>query len=270
MHHGHCCGGFPHLSPAVRAQKQEPESPDSLRRKGEKKTLVQKIDRLLRGQYGFPRKMTSAEPLDVLMQTILSQNTNDANSHRAFEKLRIRFDQWDAVMLAPVGQIEEAIHIGGLAKTKARRIQKILSQIHDRNGSLSLRHLCAMTPSDAAAILEKFEGVGRKTINCVLLFGCDMDVFPVDTHILRISKRMGLIPEKTGMERAHTLWATFLPANSALPLHLNLIRHGRLICRARVPQCSECCLKRLCKRFLRQRMEDEGGSAMTRISIQSP
>lgn len=237
-------------------QKQEPESPDPLCREDERKTLVQKIEQLLREQYGFPKKKTSAEPLDVLVQTILSQNTTDANSHRAFERLRDRFDQWDAVMLAPVGQIEEAIRIGGLAKTKARRIQRILSQIHDSYGSLSLQHLCAMTPSDAAGILEKFEGVGRKTINCVLLFGCDMDVFPVDTHILRISKRLGLIPEKTGMERVHTLWATFLPAKTAFPLHLNLIKHGRQTCRARVPGCSECCLKHLCKYFVRQRMED--------------
>jgi len=244
----------------VRTQKQGPESPDPLCREGKRRTLVQKIERLLRKQYGFPKKKISPDPLDVLVQTILSQNTTDANSHRAFERLRDRFAQWGAVMLAPVGQIEEAIRIGGLAKTKARRIQKILSQIHDSYGSHSLRHLCGMTPSDAAGILQEFEGVGRKTINCVLLFGCDMDVFPVDTHILLISKRLGLIPEKACMERAHTLWVTFLPANTAFPLHLNFIKHGRQTCRAHVPRCSECCLKHLCKHFVRQQVEN-GGSA---------
>ena len=223
-----------------------------------KKKNVLKIERLLCKEYGNPPKREQADPLDVLVQTILSQNTNDRNSGRAFDSLRVRFDGWNAARVAPVRQIEEAIRVGGLAKVKSKRIKRILSQVHKLHGWLSLRSLCTMESEDAYAALGKFQGVGPKTINCVLLFGCGMDVFPVDTHILRVSKRLGLIPENTGLVRAHKLWAEFLPPKLAYSLHLNLIEHGRQTCLARRPQCHRCCLKRLCKYYyaLSSRQED--------------
>ena len=163
----------------------------------EKKKVIRRIQRSLRKQYGEPPEKEAADPLDVLVRTILSQNTTDANSSRAFERLRERFGAWDAARRAPCRQIEEAIRVGGLAKVKARRIKKILSQIHESYGEMSLDSLRDMEPGEASAALSAFEGVGPKTVNCVLLFGCAMNVFPVDTHILRIPRRLGLIPQNT-------------------------------------------------------------------------
>jgi endonuclease-3 len=212
----------------------------------EKTKTARTIDKLLRKEYGVPSSRTATDPLDVLIQTVLSQNTTDLNSDRAFNRLRARFGNWNAVRRASPGEIEEAIRVGGLAETKAPRIRDILVHIHNRCGSTSLQSLCTMEPDQAAIFLSGFVGVGPKTVNCVLLFGCGMDAFPVDTHILRISKRLGLVPENTGLARAHRLWAEFLPRGSAHCLHINLIEHGRRICRARNPQCDRCCLRRFC------------------------
>ncbi len=217
---------------------------------GGKKKTVRTIELLLRKEYGPPPKRERTDPLAVLLQTILSQNTSDTNSHRAFERLQKRFDDWNAARLAPARQIENAIRVGGLARTKARRIKNILSRIHESQGRLSLRSLCRMKPERAAAALGGFKGVGPKTVNCVLLFGCGMNVFPVDTHILRVSKRLGLIPDNTSLEHAHKLWAELLPAGLAYPLHLNLIEHGRRTCHARRPRCPSCCLRHICRYYL--------------------
>lgn len=214
------------------------------------KRAVRTIERLLRRKYGSPRKERLADPLDVLIQTVLSQNTTDTNSHRAYQKLRQRFDGWESVRRAPAARIEEAIRSGGLANVKARRIKRILSKVKQLSGDLSLRILCELPPEDAERILRGFPGVGPKTINCVLLFGCEMDVFPVDTHILRVSKRIGLIPEKTSLERAHALWRGLFPRGLAYSLHLNLINHGRKTCRPRNPHCLDCCLRDLCRHYL--------------------
>lgn len=214
-----------------------------------KTNTVRAIAALLRATYGEPASREYCDPLDVLVQTILSQNTSDTNSHRAYENLRMRFRTWDAILHARVSEVESAIVVGGLAKTKARRIRDIIREIHAERGEVSLRFLCGMPPDRASEILHRFHGVGPKTVCCVLLFGCGMDVFPVDTHILRISKRLGLFGEKTTLERAHQLWAEFLPAGLAYPLHLNLIEHGRKICRARNPACSNCCISGHCAYF---------------------
>jgi endonuclease-3 len=238
---------------ALRLQ-QRSEEPESFypvhSEPGGKKKTVRKIELLLRKEYGVPPKREPTDPLDVLVQTILSQNTSDTNSHRAFERLRQRFDDWNAARLAPVRQIENAIRVGGLARTKAQRIKKILSQIHESYGKLSLHSLCRMKPEQASTTLGRFKGVGPKTVNCVLLFGCGMNVFPVDTHILRVSKRLGLIPDHTSLEHAHRLWTELLPTGLAYPLHLNLIEHGRRTCHAREPRCPRCCLRHICRYYL--------------------
>lgn len=211
-----------------------------------RETTIRNIEQLLRAEYGSPPQRKSRDPLGVLIRTILSQNTSDINSRRALDRLRGRFGDWDAVRTASHREVEEAIRIGGLANVKAKRIKEILSKIHTLFGEMSLGLICSMEPDKASALLSAFEGVGPKTVNCVLLFGCGMDVFPVDTHILRISKKLGLIPENTSLERAHRLWAQILPEGLAYSLHLNLIEHGRHVCHTRNPQCLECCLKRYC------------------------
>lgn len=217
---------------------------------GNKKRTIRRIERLLCQEYGPAPATETDDPLDVLIKTILSQNTSDNNSHRAFATLKHKFPGWEDVRRAPVHEIEEAIRIGGLAKVKAKRIRKILSQIKEAYGTLSLSSLCDMAPETAAQVLARFNGVGPKTINCVLLFGCRMDVFPVDTHILRVSKRLGLIPEGTNLKTAHELWAQLIPPGLAYSLHLNMIEHGRRTCLARNPMCGKCRLKHMCQYYL--------------------
>jgi len=172
----------------------------------EKTRQIRLIERLLCSCYGKPEKPCSEDPLDVLIQTILSQNTSDKNSRRAFLSLKRRFRTWKSARKAGAAEIEDAIRIGGLAHVKAARIQEILSAIQNKWGEISLRFLCGMNTEKAAALLGAFHGVGLKTINCVLLFGCGQDVFPVDTHILRVSKRLGLIGEAESSGRAHREW----------------------------------------------------------------
>jgi endonuclease-3 len=212
----------------------------------EKRNLVRKIHALLCEEYGEPRRRKAEDPVDVLIRTILSQNTSDTNSRRAFDGLKNRFPEWDSARCAPTKRIEQAIRVGGLAAIKARRIKDILTRIHAEYGNISLRPLGAMIPREALEKLLRYKGVGSKTAHCVLLFGFGMDAFPVDTHILRISKRIGLIPEKTSLDRAHDMWARFLPGKLAYSLHLNLIAHGRRICRSQSPRCRECCLNPVC------------------------
>ncbi|RJP17451.1 MAG: endonuclease III [Candidatus Abyssobacteria bacterium SURF_5] len=218
----------------------------------EKKRICRTIERLLRKNIGQPRRYPHKDPLDVLIQTILSQNTSDKNSHRAFLTLKRRFKTWESARKAGAAVIEDAIRIGGLAHTKAARIQDILSTIHSEWGEISLRFLCGMNTEKAAALLGAFHGVGLKTINCVLLFGCGQDVFPVDTHILRVSKRLGLIGEAESSGRAHREWAQMAPRGRCYSLHINLIEHGRRVCRARNPRCPSCCLADLCAYYQRK------------------
>ncbi len=212
----------------------------------EKRQIVQKLGRLLRARYGQPQRYQYNDPLDALIQTILSQNTSDLNSGRAFAALRTKYPTWESARLARPSDIEETIRSGGLAKTKARRIHHILNAIYKDFGQVSLRCLLSMSPEQASETLSAFHGVGPKTVNCVLLFGCRMDVFPVDTHILRLSKRLGVLEENVSLERAHLLWAQLAPHGSCLSLHLNLIEHGRRVCRPRNPRCPACMLKSLC------------------------
>jgi endonuclease-3 len=212
----------------------------------EKRDLTRRIDELLCAEYGKPQRRKAEDPIDVLIRTILSQNTTDTNSRRAFDGLKDRFSNWDSVRSAPTKRIERAIRVGGLANVKAKRIRDILNRIHAEHGTLSLRPLRKMNLREALEILLGYSGVGSKTANCVLLFGFGMNAFPVDTHILRISRRIGLIPENTSLARSHDLWALFLPGELAYTLHLNLIAHGRGTCRPQNPRCRECCLGSVC------------------------
>jgi len=221
----------------------------------EKKYLLQKVATALEGGYGVPRTDTLDDPLEVLIRTILSQNTNDRNRDLAYEVLRKRFPRWEDLIEADPEAIAEAIRVGGLGKQKAGRIKEILHWVHDCWGEMTLAPLCEMRTEEIMGILLDLKGVGPKTAHCVLAFGCGRDVFPVDTHILRIAKRLGLIPAQVTAEKAHELLAQLVPDGTAIPLHLNLIRYGREQCKARQPRCGSCLFPELCTLPLEQRGE---------------
>ncbi len=186
------------------------------------------------------------DPLDVLIETILSQSTTNANSDRAFENLKRRFATWEAARCARITSIETAIRSGGLAKQKSVRIKQLLNEIHNRRGSLDLSFLKSAPLEEARQFLTSFKGVGPKTAACTLLFAYSRAVFPLDTHIFRIARRLGLIPEKCSDEEAHRLMGEMIPPKRYYEVHINLIRHGRKVCRPRNPLCEQCCLVDYC------------------------
>ncbi len=214
------------------------------------RTLVRAIDRLLAREYGRrPPASKRPEPLDSLVRTILSQNTSGVNSARAFENLRRRFPSWDSAAQAPVREIAQAIRVGGLANTKAPRIRAILRALRQARGRCDLSHIKRMAPDQAIRFLCQLPGVGVKTAACVVLFSLGKPAFPVDTHVLRVSKRLGLIPQRCTAERAHKLLAPLVPDELKLQLHLNMIAHGRARCRPRNPRCAGCPVAKYCTYF---------------------
>jgi endonuclease-3 len=210
------------------------------------KAKVKRIVLLLEKEYGAPQRDRGADPLDTLIQTILSQNTNDLNRDRAYERLKNRFPRWEDVLQAKKEAILSAIRPGGLAGQKAKRIQETLRWIQKREGRLTLSFLKDMDSEEIQKLIEGLKGVGPKTIHCLLLFGLGRDAFPVDTHILRIGKRIGFIPNAMDAARAHPWMVPLIPRGKSLSLHINLIRFGRETCRARHPQCRECFLAEEC------------------------
>jgi endonuclease III len=208
--------------------------------------FMSKLLRALEKQYGPRPLRTWGRGVPVLVETILSQNTSNANSRAGFRILRRTFKTWDAVADAPVQEVERAIRISGLSNTKAPRIQSILRQIRRRHGRISLEFLKRYPPQEALAYLRAFGGVGPKTANCTLLFAFGMPLFPVDTHIHRIAIRMGLIPPKATLERAHELLAGKIRPAERYSLHVLLIQHGRKVCKPGRPRCEQCVLVRWC------------------------
>lgn len=185
-------------------------------------------------------------PLDCLVRTILSQNTSDVNADRAYEQLRADFPTWERALRAPTEAIERAIRPSGLAEAKARTIAGALRATRDRAGALDLGFLATLTPCEAQAWLTALPGVGPKTAACVLLFSLEMPAFPVDTHCLRIGKRLGWLPASCTADRAHALMDALAPDDVKLALHLGMIRHGRALCRPTAPACAECPIRRAC------------------------
>jgi len=179
--------------------------------------------------------------------TVLSQHTSDTNTERAFAGLKQRFSVWSQVVAADPTEVADAIRPGGLADTKAVRIQAILSTIEEREGSLDLARLNELDDDEVDAYLVSLPGVGPKTSACVLLFSMGRDAFPVDTHVHRVALRLGLVPAQTTADRAHRLLLPAIAPELHYELHMQLIRHGREICKAARPLCTECTLFDLCE-----------------------
>ncbi len=212
-------------------------------------SLASQVYTLLLAQFGLPEWREPLPALDELVSTILSQNTNDRNRDVAFNRLRSALPAWEAVRDAPLEQVIDAIRPAGLANQKGARIQQVLRQISEERGSLDLDFLRKMSTEDAHAWLMKFKGVGPKTAAIVLQFSLGKPAFPVDTHIYRVSGRIGLRPEKMTVEEAHPhLAGLFLPEQYG-PAHLNLIRLGREICHPGKPECVRCPLNAICRYY---------------------
>jgi endonuclease-3 len=204
------------------------------------------IHRRLLEVYGEPVWRHPLPPLDELVSTILSQNTNDLNRDRAFETLRRRFPTWESVRDGPRRSVIAAIRPAGLANQKAPRIQNVLRQITTERGRLELDFLRRRSPSEVRQWLVGFKGVGPKTAAIVMLFSLDMPAFPVDTHIQRVAGRLGLRPARTNAEQSHELLADVFPPETYKAAHLNLIRLGREVCQARRPACERCPVTKWC------------------------
>lgn len=202
-------------------------------------------DRLL-DQFGLPEWRDPLPAIDELISTILSQNTNDRNRDVAFYALKGKFPTWEAVRDADTDAVIELIRPAGLANQKGPRLQQVLRQITEECGELDLNFLKELPVEEAFAWLTKFKGVGLKTASIVLQFALDVPAFPVDTHIYRVTGRIGLRPEKMNVDQAHSHLAALFPPETYGPGHLNLIRLGREICSARKPDCAHCPLTDLC------------------------
>lgn len=205
------------------------------------------VHRRLAKQQGAFTPKPRLDPLDELVTTVLSQHTSDVNTARAFAGLKARFPRWEDVVRAPARRVADSIRSGGLADQKAPRIQAILREVERREGALSLERLNDLPDDEVEDYLRSLPGVGPKTAACVLVFSMGRDAFPVDTHVHRVTRRLGWIPPKASADKAHALLKDAVPPELRYELHLRLITHGRTICNARLPRCSDCVLLELCE-----------------------
>ncbi len=216
-----------------------------MKEKPELKGIIKALEK----RYGIPFSDGFSEPLDELVFTILSQNTNDINRDRAWKKLKDNFPDWESVLNITQKKLKSVIRVAGLAEEKSKNILSILKKLKKENKKLSLKFLKDYDTEKARNFLLSFKGVGPKTAACVLLFSLKKPAFPVDTHIFRVTKRLGLIGNKITIEKAHKIMEAMVPSQKYHSFHINLIRHGRLICHPRAPECTICVINRYCKFF---------------------
>ena len=220
-------------------------------------TLIQKTAEIaarLEEALGIPYEEHPLPPLENLMLTLLSQNTNDVNRDKAYHRLRERFPAWNEVMEADVDHVADAIRIAGLSNQKSQRMQNILRWIHRQYGSLNLDFICRMDPQEVIETFCQLKGIGIKTISVVLAFSCGVDIFPVDTHVHRLCNRIGLVRPKTNSaEQTFALMQDRVPKGKSFSFHINLIHYGRSTCRARKPLCKSCCIRKLCDYYQEQK-----------------
>jgi endonuclease III len=207
---------------------------------------VRAIHRRLLKHFGSLEPPRRSDPLEELVLTVLSQNTSDVNSFRAYESLRARFPTWEALARARPSQVAAAIRSGGLSNVKAPRLLAILLAIEEREGHLDLSFLRAATDAEARDYLTSLPGVGPKTAAVVLAFSLDRPAFPVDTHVHRVAGRLGLIPSKASAAKAHDILEAITPLDIRVAMHVGLIRLGREICKPGRPRCEVCPLAELC------------------------
>ena len=210
------------------------------------------LDEILGGESLPADAYSTGEPLDGLLLTLLSQNTNDQNRDRAYESLREAFPTWKAVAAAPVSAIAKSIRSAGLGETKAARMKDILLIIRADFGSYSLKAMKRWDPAKARAYLEALPGIGNKTAACVLVFDLNMSAFPVDTHVGRIARRLGWVPGNWPPEKIQAFLEETVPPGRCRGGHLNMIEHGRRVCLARKPKCSACPLQNVCEFHMRE------------------
>ena len=200
---------------------------------------------LLEKEYGIPRP-DEEDPVDLLIKTILSKNTSDANSLPAFAQLKSAFPDYESLLRAPDEDVAQSIRRGGLAEIKTRRIKAALKRIKEEQGEICLASLAGMKKEQAMDYLLQLPGVGPKTASIVLLFAFGMPFLPVDTHVFRLSQRLGLVEEKASPEKAQKMLERIIPPDKYTSFHLNLIQHGRQVCHARGPRHERCCLQGCC------------------------
>jgi endonuclease-3 len=226
--------------------------------------LLKRVLLRLRRRYGPRRWPGGDDPVDELVATILSQNTSAANSSAGYKRLKRRFRSWQSAADAPVEEVERCIRVSGLSQIKAPRIQAILRQVRAERGRIDLGFLAEMAPEQAYRALVRFDGVGPKTALCVLLFALGVPVFPVDTHIFRIARRLGVLPARVPAGRAHEALAPLIAPGDRYAMHVLLIAHGRNVCRAQRPRCDECNLADICKSAHRRDPRREAKPAVDR------
>ena len=222
-----------------------PEAKTPKKGRGSARELVERLEEV----YGRPRMISRFDPMDELVSCILSQHTSDANSFPTFTKLRETFPEWQDVVDAGPERLADVIRGAGLANQKSKSIINTLTEIHRRNGRYDLENLRTMPMLDARRWLMELPGVGPKTASIVLCFSMGQEAIPVDTHVYRVSWRIGLIPEDVGENKAHDLLLTLVPPDLAFRYHTTLIQHGRVTCRAPLPICEQCTVTDLCQWF---------------------
>lgn len=219
---------------------------DVNRRKGVSARRIRAVHRRLRKLQGPFRPKPQQPAIDELVGTLLSQHTSDTNTARAFAGLKTRFPTWDEVRDAPGEEVADAIRAGGLADQKAPRIKAILAEIEGREGALDLSRLHGLPDQEVADYLCSLPGVGPKTAACVLVFSMGRNAFPIDTHVHRVARRLGWIDDRVTAEAAGRELGPTVPAELRYSLHMALIDHGRKVCKARNPRCTQCVLFDLC------------------------
>jgi len=223
----------------MKTRKSSRVKPDARRRLAE-------IERRLRSAYGHPCHHNPSDPLDDLIFLVLSRMTQEVKYLRTYEALREALPSWGAVLDAPSHDLEGLLQDAGLATTKSRQIQAILTEIEAREGALDLSHLRGLTDDEVEAYLTSLPGVARKTARCVMLYALDRNTCPVDTHVWRIMRRLGFALDAPWSERNAGRLEEMIPESLRPSLHVTLVAHGRAICRARRPLCGDCVLAALC------------------------
>ncbi|HQK95100.1 MAG TPA: endonuclease III [Armatimonadota bacterium] len=209
---------------------------------------IRRVDGLLAAEYGDrPRGDAEPDVVGALVRTVLSQNTSGANSSQAYRRLREAFPTWEDVLAATDAEVAEAIRPAGLAEIRAPRIRRILAEIRAAHGTVDLSWLRSRTCAESTAYLTGFVGVGAKTAACVVLFALGLPAFPVDTHVLRVAKRLGWVDPLCRAEEAQAVLERCVPDALKYRLHLNLVMHGRRRCRPLRPRCGGCPLRRFCR-----------------------